>query len=1542
MNPVSHPQYSDIVIDADSGVPDADYPNMFSYEATIDGKPVTLPAVAVDPTNILNISDTDSNAYRQLGSALHNIRGSAGGPREVDVFSTEMLGETLLPAISKGSTAGLFGAPVDLVNMGFEVVDGVINAARTGGFDTPIRGNRYLSSEEPIGGSKFLTRHLQAGADIVNPALVAAGETIGAGDWVRNYFQFDFTPEERTKAQKYVSLIGQIAGAAPLEGKAIAEFVGLLAKTRGNATTEKVYEALSELWNTSPKKAAALETTMGIGFGTGMVGSLEALEQTWPNAPAWAKNLIAAGGGFVTPVAGMTAANTVWDIASNLPVVSMAPKFLSGALEGITPKGADKAAARAIQRWGGDYRDRAGVLDVLGHLKLALSEGRGMDRESRLAYTLPQLARSEARILRAQLDEALASKSPPTAEQIAVAETRIEELRRFGDFQEGQLATIYGSSGLGSEAYARYSDRMMDNRDMLFRSIDEAIFKFEKLVGGASSEGVDPALVTRDYELGEGTGAYKYMENRLRAIQEGRAGAVTEETLSAIKDVYSGLNQNLDALQNRVLEMTLEKVAKIREAMTPDLPPAERANFNEMIRREIDASYMHMDALEDVLWNSIQGFNTPKSNVYTAPDGQDLGPQILIDGVPVGEHFAAKVSALDAGEAENQSKWLWKLAGRTALVDQAVKGEGPDATKVATQENRVAFLRREVDAQDAIVSREQAKLDELGTSNVETRLKEIETELDALYLQRGRVTSDRTQAQKDLDEGNYADDFQRGDLQNRASQAEERRLQEKITPLINERNALEESRKGSIDPEGLSESARKAYDKQANVLTEAIDQLDKRQSRLLEAQGKLDITMGAKVTSEGAEVNLVDEIADTSALGVKTVDGVTVGRKPQEIQNVISHLKREMAFEQGKGSSGNASKVRAISGMISDLQRAIADPENFSLNTDLLDAARKMTALKKDVFEKGSIGAARGFDRSGRPRVDFEQTVDAMIPPATARKTGLQETRLRELENALTPVVTGENTPFSVTVADDGSEVIRFDPEFSITKYSEQPPPPFESIRPTGGRSLGFRIADGTEPTPANIAIVQETLWSRFQKLNENGFNERSSQKFIDDNKAAIDWLNKAAGDRATGFEDLVSAEKLISRLNSVAADELDLVVADMRKNNLFNDAFTEADFKSSVQEIKAQNSAKLTAAHFLNEPDPAVMGKQFLESYLSPSNKNPKQFLESFLQILRKGQNDDGTNPALDGFRLAVAEAITKRSLSSSADNTAMGKEAQKLSASLGGQKVTLWDPDKINNMLDNPVMARLLNDLYGEHAPAVLRKFAEGAEQQTFVGPSAQTGVRPQDAMSTELIGNIGRMAGTAVANATGVMSQLIAAGVGRRTAVGLLGNLRGKAVQRLILDFLMDPQLGMAAIEKYPITSPTIKEGPLKRLLLWGRSNFIDKNLQRIRNVPVQTPGALYELGDPMTTEPLQPPVIGPVTEAVPETRPTRQVAQLPMPAPNPASTLSQVSPVQPLPQQTAAASPDTIQRGQQVFGPMDPVFAKDGGIMSVRCKPRQMVG
>jgi hypothetical protein len=66
------------------------------------------------------------------------------------------------------------------------------------------------------------------------------------------------------------------------------------------------------------------------------------------------------------------------------------------------------------------------------------------------------------------------------------------------------------------------------------------------------------------------------------------------------------------------------------------------------------------------------------------------------------------------------------------------------------------------------------------------------------------------------------------------------------------------------------------------------------------------------------------------------------------------------------------------------------------------------------------------------------------------------------------------------------------------------------------------------------------------------------------------------------------------------------------------------------------------------------------------------------------------------------------------------------------------------------------------------------------------------------------------------------------------------------------------------------------------------------------------------------------------------------------PHPASMLSKVSPVQ-VALEPRPASPDVRQRGQELFGPTDIVFgptdivsAKDGGIMSVKCKPRQIVG
>ena len=265
------------------------------------------------------------------------------------------------------------------------------------------------------------------------------------------------------------------------------------------------------------------------------------------------------------------------------------------------------------------------------------------------------------------------------------------------------------------------------------------------------------------------------------------------------------------------------------------------------------------------------------------------------------------------------------------------------------------------------------------------------------------------------------------------------------------------------------------------------------------------------VDFEGTPVKLEDEISDSSILGVRMVDDVPVGRSGQEVQNIISLLKKEMSFEQGRPVR-NARKVQAIGGLIDDLQRAISDPENFSIDTTALDAARRMTATKKELFERGSVGQIRGFTTKGEPQVQIERTIDK-IAPATG-----QETSLRQLQTALTRVAAGAGTPFRLVQAEDGSLVAQLDPDYNLQRYAEAPPPPFESIQVDGGRSLGLKVSDDTPATEANIELIRNTLWDRFRAYDDgDNFDVSGAARWIDKNRAAINWLKNATGE-PTGF----------------------------------------------------------------------------------------------------------------------------------------------------------------------------------------------------------------------------------------------------------------------------------------------------------------------------------------------------------------------------------------------------------------------------------------
>ena len=1537
MAELRHQLHPNITIDTSTGTQNDG--GGWDYQVKIgDGPSFPLPdSVGYDPEQLTeNINNSESAIYAVLNSSLGRISKVSQGPGST-------FGQTVSPSLQK-TPGNIVGLLADTANQVLAVPDAGINLFNWafGGFEGEVPQKRYISSDprNVVMGSTQINRALQGVGDIARAGIRATdeaelnvtipetwydmglgGSRVGAKTLL-DPFAFNTTPNTQTRRLEYISLISEIIGSAPVEGAAIAKLANQLTRTTTSPTAELVYEAISEMPNAHPIKAAASEVAMGAVTGAGMVTSDAALEAAYPDGtpPPWMTNVVRAGGGIILPMGVMTAGSIAWDVGVKTPIIKWPLQFARGLSESLTPRGAEKAAARAIQTLGGDWRNRNDILGVTGQLKLALAVGRDMDEATRIAFTTTQLARNEANVLEAQLEAARAGMS---ADAITAAETLIQDVRRFSNFQEGQLKTLSSGGGIGADQYAKYSERMMDRRDSVFTALDNAILKLD--LGGKSDEGVDASVIQQDYDQSV-AGNYVYNKNRLRAMQEGRLGDnVTPEQTQAISQAYDNVLTKMEDGAQQALQDAQERIAAIRSLMPEDLPRGsqERLDYNRWIRSELETAYKEIDGYEDVLWNSIGGMNAPKTTSYVRPDGTDMGPQILIDGVPIGEHFAARADALKGGENENQTKWLWKLAGRGALVDQKAKGGGPDAERVAKQnvivkqnEDNVARLQTLLlTASDNLAGITSNPSVNPELTKTRRQVAKLEAELSA--IPDGRTIEDPTVIKRI------------------------NAVEQKLAGLRETARGLEAE--GFIDP---------ALEKANKVFLSAQDNVAKASIALDASRGNLEISLGKGVTDEnGVQVDLEKEILDTSALGVRIIDGVPVGREPQELQNIISLLKAESTAESGKNNRKPA-KIVAIGKIIDDLQRAIGDPENFSVDTTQLGAAVKMTAAKKALFDRNEVGRIRGYNTSNEPNVELESTLDSLARPNN------QEANLRQLEAALTPISSGEGTPFRIVTRDDGSVGPEMVPDFDLTQYAVAPPPPFESIDVDGGRSLGLRVAEGTPPTESSIDIVRNTLWDRFRGFDSGEtFDTAGAAKWLDRNGGAIRWL-EGATKKDTGFENLVAAERIAKTIANSAKADVNRTVETLRKNGAFNEEFTEEGFLLILAEQRKRRSNLKSAATFLDNPNPTKIGPDFLNTYFN----NPNVLGET-LKLLDNGALPDGSNPAREGFKVAVAEALIQRSLTTPSGTSKASVEAKKLSDSLD-RPVKLWDPDALMGLAQDTNTSRLLGELYGKDAPEMFRKIAEGAQLQSSVGESATPNVARQDKYSNEMAGNFGRYIGGWLSQYTPIPA-LVATGVGRRASIAALATVRGSAIDRLIVDFLMDPKLAAAAIEKYPLVSPNANESMLKRFMLAAHQKFIGDNARRIERLG-EVPGVLYEISAEaldIRKEDEDEGDVGPQASLQQVSPPAYSASAVPLRQPISASGLSNASPVSPSPTQVSMAStppptaqgpssPEVMELGRQLFGANDTVFANQGGyigrpmehsgIMSVRNKPRQLVG
>ena len=1543
---ITHQLYPDIQIHPESGRQKGSSP-YWDYKITVDGKQIDLPsALTIDPQTLRdNINNDKHAAYHVLNTALKHVKG---GSRHGVSADRSLFSGTISPALQR-SPGALLGAPADIANLALQgLIDAPINIFNWafGGFEGEVPSKRYVSSEVPVGGSEFIARRMHEVGDLARKGI-AATEEAGLNVTVPEYIPvlggtrvgartllepvaFDTKPDKSTRFKKYVALITEMVGAAPMEGVTIARLATHLSNTTKNATAQNVYDAISEMQVNNPKAAAAYESIMGGAVGGGMITSEAALEEVYPNAPQWMKNIVMAGGGLAFPLVGQTTLTTGYDVGLKVPVVRIPLKILQGGLESLTLKGAERAASRAVQTSTGTWRDRSGILGVVGQLRLALKEGRNMDETTRIEFTTTQLARNEARVLEAQLKGAAHTMSE---EEVASVGLIIKELRQFADFQEGQLKTISEKGGIAAQTYASHSGRMMDRRDSILKALDETIFKTD--LGGKLSEGVEPSVIEADYQQGLGTGSFEYNINRQKAFKEGRLGALEPEQTAAIANAFEDLSRQIEGAAEQAIRDAEERVMLIRKGMPEEMSTADRDNYNQWIRREFENAYLEVDALEDILWNSIRGMEQPKTGSYIDPDGVDLGPQLLIDGVPITEHFAAiaaRVSAT-AGESQNQTKWLWKLAGRDALVEQAAKGGGADAEKIAKQNAQIRQW------EDIVVERERQV--EVASQNL-ARVKETPSASTALRNARAEVAKLEAEL-GEIPKGSTIED-------------------PTVIRRINAVNQKLTGARAKVAELEASEPSSAALTKATKTFEDAHTNLNKAQISLNSAKDNLEISLGDGVTHQGSPINVANELMDAGALGVRNVDGVLTGRTGQEINNIIGHLKRESAFES---SRGNVQKVSAISRIIEDLQKAL--PENFDIDMPMYDAGIKMTRLKKTLFSTGAVGQIRAYDRRGQPVVSPEKVIDQIAPSS---KRAAQETNLRQIETALAARydnMTGEGTPFRIT--EDGTPELN--PDFNIEKYSQSYPPPFESIQIDGsGRVQGFKLAEGTQATPETIELVRNTLWDRFQAYGVGDeFDVNSAQKWIEKNKAAIEWLRKATG-KDTGFENIVSAERIVQTIKSATQKNIEQKIRVLREEGAFNDEFTESGLRTLIKENNNREAALLSAANILGNPDPINMGDFFLRKFLSPDNANPTQFLNETLKVLEKGVLPSGKNPALEGFKQAVAEAIIRATVTSADSNSAAAVNARRLSSHLG-ENIKLWDPQKFIALSENPSFGRLLNQLYGENAPELFSKIAIGARDQFVVSESATPGVKRQDKVSGEWAGNFGRILG-GLSSRFLPISALVLTGMGRRYGMAAISDYRGSVIDKLIVDMLMDPKLAIEAINKNPVKEVTAETGLAARVKLWAHEKFIGDNARRIRRLG-QAPGVLYETGEPTKYEEMdEPGSVGPQSSVAPaaprsvryamrNARPSAPVVQVSSLAGAGARPLGASAPPASSPQ---AAPPANPQQSTQTLARMSqlgiPLFRgnhggyvggagsgvgrlqESEGIMSVRRKGRQLVG
>ena len=1295
---------------------------------------------------------------------------------------------------------------------------------------------------------------------------------------------------------------------------------------------DKANEAYS-LLNEGGRRNIRQEVGFGFAGGVATEAALDQLQKVDPDAAEWVKASVAIGSGLLAPVAvrgGVTA-------LLEGPVIRLATTVVIDPI--LRP--ARAATSFAQRQLGGSSQDRAAVASTSRLLEEAVADGRHVNAASGLAFTTPELARTEANILRAEIrikQDRLSQETDPKVQQrlrqeIGSDEASVGNLNRTANFYENVLesAAQDRTPGVASRFFQDESRRLVERRDQFFnyiegefkRSVDELDFN--------GKPGGTPDELRVDLEKARDGRVPEFEANRRKLVMEGDPRGVESSELLWLdpqtKTRVDGIQENLSAKMDEALakaqdaandrvkfwDRSVQLALQSRGLKSvADLPGAERALVGDITRVIYDDAAREFRAFERAAYRRVEGLDSKVTENIVFPEGsKDPSNGADISGMTVEEWATSRFDNLSATEAFNLKDLppqLAHLAGSRSIVAQITRRRRDEvaAGRASNAEEKIPVLEQRRD--DAILQRD----------NAEVRLNE-QRDADNALSESSRLTLKTyyTNAVENLPRGSRqaVEDFMDKPLDwAEMSPAAARTLGEPLGL-------------GKIFAEIAKQKKRIASLGEGTAFSKASQAIDKKMegfaARAQKAQADID-GITNKFLGVGDEV----QVPETGRLTARDGNGDLVrdGTSADDVKEFVSELAEAARIE--KAANGTSAKYRKIQ-QIRDTVEQLLDTRTFpDLDAGQLNFARQASRVKRNVDD--AQGPVLKKTRGSEVKVEVESVPETVLPGTTSPTTSAANLRLLRESTAEVPDFV------TITKGPDGTVLAAIDEKALDGSASlfDRPDSPFEmvSVGETG-TPFEIRLKPDAPVTPRSLKVAESILLERLALSFPDGVDSKGLEAFRNNNKAALKFLEDNG--RADVPDLLANADNLAVQLDALGTlrrDKTRRQLTELVDNGSLDLNGLEID---DYLEYIGQRRRRISEASAFSEvlnADPGRAVDTLFDRILSGGNNRPKQDMQEFLSLVR------GNKQAEKGLQASILGQLFKRSITRS---DPLSKETQDLA-------FQAFDPVKFRELMGDARVRTILQEAFPDN-PSLLDGLGDMAkvafETSNFTqGGKTMGKINPAEALNLSGWAFLGRISGLGAADATKLVNQLWAGAAGSKVGQSVGRKITGVRIKDILLDAALNPEKGAAL---------GLQAGNQKS----GFRAALGQAAIDVINVPgtvASRPGAsgaiikrgLEELDeDPGPQSAVQP--AGPP--------PRRMAASVPQREVTPASMMSRVNPVGPAPAAPAQAG----QTSQQTLAGLRelgmPLFVNQGGyigggdqqeqpggIMSVRRKPRQMVG